>query len=129
MTKIYDDNLRCEICDFCKEVPSLYFDSVTTNYDEDTPHPSNVAVRECGKALCNACHHAQGIIIEECVNQDLTGGEIDDIIVYNEQLVKVYKPSHSALAPRPGVTEEVKEKWRTEYAAMLRPAPTPPGRY
>ncbi len=128
MIKNEMSHLRCEVCDFCLEAPSTFNSSITTKHSDLTPAPFNVAMRE-GRALCNACYHAEIEISIDDVDFTLTKPPKHGTMVYEECEVKTYPPTHHKLTyyKRKGITEKQKESWRNEYVASLRSKPTKPG--
>ena len=113
MTKILDDHLRCEICDYSARAPSIYNESIATSRT-----PLNVAIRD-GRALCNVCYAAQIDLVEENYDRPLTTPVPHVKIVYDERQVKAYPATHPKLTYYNRMSEELKEKWRTEYVASL----------
>lgn len=114
--KNLDNHLRCEICDFCAESPSLYNDSLP----EASPRPFNVAIRH-GKALCNSCYHIEGEISADTSGMPLTTPIGHDKLVYDVGVVKVYPATHPKLVyyEEHGYTDDDKQRWRNEYQRTL----------
>ena len=117
MTKIRDPHLRCEICDFCESAGSV-FHSGLVKRSNDLPASATVAIRD-GRAICNACEVSHF----DTADNDLllTEAPKDVSILYKVGDVTTYPATHPKLTyyNLKGITEEDKDKWRTEYVASL----------